>query len=136
MCSLRPHARPTPNGRLRSGLPPSIDPVALRAALACLGGAAARLPASLAADLATAELAPQLAPQSAPQLAPQPGDDGGGPSSRDPSLADGGGLPPESSTTCDPALSITVVPECGSALGNEDETVHAESGSFKVQRTA
>jgi hypothetical protein len=129
-------APPADSLPLRSGLPPSIDPVALRAALACLGGAAARLPASLAADLATAELAPQLAPQSAPQLAPQPGDDGGGPSSRDPSLADGGGLPPESSTTCDPALSITVVPECGSALGNEDETVHAESGSLKVQRTA
>ena len=120
---------------LRSGLPPSIDPVALRAALACLGGAAARLPASLAADLATAELAPQPAPQSAPQLAPQPGD-WGGPSSRDTSLAEGSGLPPEPSTTCGPALSITAVPEGCCALGNEDESVHAEPGPLKVQRTA
>eukprot|EP00964_Phaeocystis_antarctica_P062126 scaffold37178_cov60-Phaeocystis_antarctica.AAC.3 len=146
---------------LRSGLPPSIDPVALRAALACLGGAAARLPASLAADLATAELAPQFAPQLAPELAPQPGDWGG--AARDTSLTDGGGLPPEPSTTaCDPALSITgetswadrdaearrsvidveaesaapaPVPECGSTLGNEDESVGAEPGPIKVQRT-
>jgi hypothetical protein len=118
---------------LPSVLPPSIDPVALRAALACLGGAAARLPASLAADLATAE----RAPQATPQLAPPPGDSHG--AAREPtSCADGGGLPPEPPTTCEPSLSTTAAPECDSALGlgNEDESVHVEPAPLKVQRTA
>ena len=110
--------------------------MALRAALACLGGAAARLPASLAADLATAE----RAPEPAPQLAPQPGDSHGE-AARDPtSCADGGALPTEPPTTCEPSLSATAAPECdaGSALGlgNEEESVHVEPAPLKVQRTA